>query len=104
MKLHFGNSKQIFPDGKEVKYKELQVWIDDNVFFSFRRYPSKTYVQYHNSYKGFSKTLFKMYHREADESVASMLEFIKRQYKLSWSGNEFESIMDAYNKMKVMKI
>lgn len=104
MKFHFITDKVNFSGGKVVWFKELQVEIDDNIYFSFRRYPSRTYVQYHNLYRGFSKNLFKYFHKEADESIGNMLEFIKRQYKLSWTGLEFDSIVGAYNKMKVMKI
>lgn len=51
-----------------------------------------------------SPLMLEKIYKEADESIGNMLEFIKRQYKLSWTGLEFDSIVDAYNKMKVMKI
>lgn len=89
---------------KKSSSKSYKFAIDDDVYFSFRRYPSNTYVQYHNSYKGFSKNLYKMTHKEMDLSIGDVLEALKRQSSGRWAGLEFESILTAYDKMKNMRM
>lgn len=99
MEFHFSQGKQTFPDGKFVKFKELEIRTSRSVHLTIRIYPSNTYVTYHNDYKKLLKTLYKQPHQIAQKSMADWLDKVFYDMRLGVGGSEYQSALQMYQKL-----
>lgn len=99
MEFHTSQGKKEFPDGKSVKFKELEISTGHSVRITIRIYPSNTFVTYLNDYKHIAKVLYKAPHSDAQKSMGDWLEKTFSRMRLRVGGQEFVSVMSMYWKL-----
>lgn len=99
MNFHFSQGATSFPDGRSVKYKELEFSPNRSACFVIRIYPSNTFLSYRNEYGNWVKTLKKAPHQVAQQYMGKWLQDTFDKMRLRVGGAEFESVMAMYKQL-----